>query len=294
MQTWIWILLGIVLLAAILVWIEVYRELHRFQTVTYEIETEKIKKESGILKIVFLSDLHNRVYGNDNEELLSEIKKAEPDYIFIGGDMLVGRKGKHISERASSFIEQLPEIAPVYYANGNHEQRMHEQIAHYENAYEKYKKNLEKSGVRWLEDETVKLFWKEENICLSGTEIPMDCYRRPRKHWLNQKDMEERLGSPNKEKYQILLAHHPDYAKVYRQWGSDLTLSGHLHGGVARLPLLGGVISPQAGLFPKYSGDCYEVDGGHIVVSKGLGTHTVNIRFWNPAELVVLHIKGKK
>ena len=35
---------------------------------------------------------------------------------------------------------------------------------------------------------------------------------------------------------------------------------------------------------------CYEKDGKYIVVSKGLGTHTINFRFWNPAELVVLDI----
>lgn len=69
-----------------------------------------------------------------------------------------------------------------------------------------------------------------------------------------------------------------------------MVLSGHLHGGIARLPLLGGVISPQFRLFPRYSGDCYEKDGKYIVVSKGLGTHTINFRFWNPAELVVLDI----
>ena len=77
--------------------------------------------------------------------------------------------------------------------------------------------------------------------------------------------------------YCILMAHHPLYAETYWKWGADLVLSGHLHGGIARLPLLGGVISPQFRLFPRYSGDCYEKDGKYIVVS-------------NPAELVVLDI----
>lgn len=293
MQTWILSTLGIVILAAIIVCFEIYRELHCFKNVIYKIETDKIKKESGTLKIVFLSDLHNHEYGNNNEELIEAVKKAAPDYIFIGGDMLVGRRGKHVYEKAALLVEKITEIAPVYYANGNHEQRMHEQVERYGTAFREYKTRLENAGVNWLLNDSVVLNWKNEKIKLSGVEIPMDCYRRPRKHWLTLEDVEERIGDSSKNSYQILLAHHPDYAKVYKEWGADLILSGHLHGGIARLPILGGVISPQAGLFPKYSGDCYDIGDSKIVVSKGLGTHTVNIRFLNPAELIILHIDGK-
>ena len=126
---------------------------------------------------------------------------------------------------------------------------------------------------------------------LYGMELPFGCYK---KGWkvcpLTTGEMEERIGSAETDAYCILMAHHPLYAETYWKWGADLVLSGHLHGGIARLPLLGGVISPQFRLFPRYSGDCYEKDGKYIVVSKGLGTHTINFRFWNPAELVVLDI----
>ena len=73
-----------------------------------------------------------------------------------------------------------------------------------------------------------------------------------------------------------------------------MILSGHLHGGIIRVPGLGGVISPQMGLFPKYSGSLYREEDTRIVVSKGLGTHTVNIRLFNPAELIVLHVRGER
>ena len=64
-------------------------------------------------------------------------------------------------------------------------------------------------------------------------------------------EMEERIGSAETDAYCILMAHHPLYAETYWKWGADLVLSGHLHGGIARLPLLGGVISPQFRLFPR-------------------------------------------
>ena len=79
----------------------------------------------------------------------------------------------------------------------------------------------------------------------------------------------------------------------YKKWGADLILSGHYHGGIVRIPGVTGVITPAFEIFPKYSGDFYREGDTNIVVSKGLGTHTVNVRFLNPAELIVLHLRGE-
>ena len=105
--------------------------------------------------------------------------------------------------------------------------------------------------------------------------------------------IEERIGKADIAKYQILLAHNPIYTDTYLKWGADLVLSGHLHGGIVRIPGLGGVITPQFRLFPKYSGELTVKDGKSVVVSKGLGTHTIRIRFLNPADVIVLHFQGK-
>ena len=78
-------------------------------------------------RIVFLSDLHNRVYGSQNDILLEKIREARPGLILIGGDMLIGKKNAS-PEQALDFIRRLPEIAPVYYALGNHEQRLKSQV----------------------------------------------------------------------------------------------------------------------------------------------------------------------
>ena len=92
--------------------------------------------------------------------------------------------------------------------------------------------------------------------------------------------------------YNILLAHNPVYFKQYAAWGADLTLSGHLHGGIIRLPFIGGVITPQAKLFPKYDRGIFEKDGKYLVVSAGLGEHTVPVRIFNPPQLICIEIKG--
>ena len=80
--------------------------------------------------------------------------------------------------------------------------------------------------------------------------------------------------------------------KEYLAWGADLILSGHLHGGMVRIPGIGGVIGPDFVLFPKYSGEMRRVGDQTVIVSNGLGTHTIHIRLFNPAEVVVLSLNN--
>lgn len=286
-------LIGAAVIVVLLVFWEIWREIHRFIITEYEIESPKFEVNMEEKRIVFLSDLHNREYGEKNEELVGAIRAAKPDLILVTGDMLVGKPG-HSFEKAARFMRQLPGIAPVYYSNGNHEQRMREEKETYGDAYWQYKKELEEAGVIWLENEGCSVECKGGKVQIYGLEIPIESYYRMKRYRPTVEDILERLGQPDMGEYNILLAHHPEFADAYKKWGADLILSGHLHGGVARLPVLGGIISPQAGLFPKYSGDCYREGDCSIVVSKGLGTHTLNIRFWNPAEMIILHVRGKE
>ena len=105
--------------------IETARELRDFRLTKYRICSPKLNGIRGTKKIIFLSDLHNRMYGKENERLLKSIKNQHPDLILIGGDMLV-RKDGNSYDRTVRFLEKLPAICPVYCANGNHEQKLKE------------------------------------------------------------------------------------------------------------------------------------------------------------------------
>lgn len=98
------------------------------------------------------------------------------------------------------------------------------------------------------------------------------------------------LGKSRRDCFELLIAHNPDYFDNYAKWGADLTVSGHVHGGIMRLPVLGGVISPMLRLFPKYDGGLFEKDGRQMILSRGLGMHTIPVRIFNPGELVVIHL----
>ena len=281
-------IIGVICIMIIGCLIENKKELSTFQVTRYQVTSEKLKGLKNKRRIVFLSDLHNNNYGEHNETLLEAIREAVPDMILIGGDMLVRKDGTSYEETLK-FLCRLPQIAPVYCANGNHEQRLKEYPEKYEQSYQIYKECLAEAGVRMLENDSVLVYWDDIPVMITGLELPLSGYRKFKHPKIEQKELEERIGKSS-DAYQILMAHHPAYVPLYKEWGADLILSGHLHGGVMRLPWIGGVIGPDFILFPHYSGDIYREDGKTIVVSKGLGVHSVPVRLWNPAELVVLEI----
>lgn len=278
----------IVWMSGLLAVLEIARELRSFRTTRYTVSSAKLSGLKGRKKIVFLSDLHNYCYGRDNEKLFEEIKKENPDLILIGGDMLLRSDGNDYGGTVR-FLSRLPKLCSVYYANGNHEQKLKECPKKYEQSYEEYKKELMQAGIHFLENASEELKWGDCVIRITGLEIPLKWYERFQKNRLCVREIEEQIGE-SKDVYEILLAHHPAYAERYQEWGADLTLCGHYHGGVVGIPGSGGVIAPDFTLFPRYSGGCYRVQDAAVVVSRGLGTHSVPVRLLNPAEIVVIEL----
>lgn len=281
------ILLMLFVVIVLLVIVEILRELNCFRVVRYDIRSDKIPwSGSERVKAVFLSDLHNQSYGRDNEKLLAAVRRENPDVILIGGDMLVGKAG-HDYGCALQFVKKLVHIGTVYYANGNHEQRMKERPEKYEQSFDLYKNELREAGVHFLENSYVHVDKGQIGFNIYGIEIPKRCYRHLKKEKMEVEEIQQRIGTCDRKEYNILLAHNPGYAKEYMEWGADLILSGHLHGGIVRIPGLTGVVAPNLELFPKYSGGRYKEKNKDIIVSRGLGTHTIRVRLFNPAELVV-------
>ena len=271
---------------------EIYRELHGFRVSCFSLYSEKLTHQEKPYRIVFLSDLHNQAYGKENKELYSEILRQDPDVILIGGDMLIGND-KCPHEEALKLIIKLAEKYEIYYAFGNHEQRIKETPQEYAFSINEYRKTLKHAGVHFLENVSTDIQTRCGKLRVTGLEIPKKCYVRFRKTLLHPEEIVQIIGSQEKNLYEILMAHNPAYMDSYLQRGADLILSGHYHGGVVRIPGIKGVISPAFHLFPKYSGGYYKEGDTDIIVSKGLGVHTIKIRLFNPAELIVIDINGK-
>lgn len=260
-----------------------------FKIFHYPIKTRKLSCGTE-LTFVLLADLHNHSYGRGNARLLEAIKAQKPDAVLVAGDMLVAAPGVSF-EPALTFMQKLREAGfPVYYGNGNHEYRMRVYPETYGSMYEDYTGALKECGVCLLENQSVSLTKGRDRLTIYGYELDRKYYQKLHQEPFVPEELKKALGEPDSKTYNILLAHNPVYFEDYARWGADLTLSGHLHGGIIRIPGIGGLITPQARLFPKYDAGYFQREGKSLVVSRGLGTHTVNLRIFNPAELAVIHL----
>ncbi len=266
----------------------------KFKQFHYHLNTKKLSGGSRNLTLLLLADMHNHEYGPGNEELLEAIEALKPDVILSAGDMLIAHSEHSFMPALELFRRLREKKLPVFYGNGNHECRMRIYPEVYGDMYQRYAQGLRDCGVVLLENQSISFEKKGLKMQIYGFELDKRYYQKFHQDQFCIKELTETLGTPEPECYNILLAHNPVYFDDYATWGADLTVSGHLHGGIVRIPGIGGVISPQARLFPRYDAGHFKKDGKDLVVSRGLGTHTVNIRIFNPAELSVIHLHPKE
>lgn len=279
------LLVLLVCLVIILLWVMIW-DTNRFVVRKYSFRSDKLKKDC---RIVFLSDLHNKEYGAGNEKLLQAIGELAPDLILAGGDMLKAKPGASF-EKAVAFLLKCGKKYPVYHALGNHEYRAGIYPENYGTMYQDYRESFRDSSIRFLDNESVSL--PDFGIRLTGLTIDREYYKRFGKRKMREGYLEETVGKADSSSCQILLAHNPEYFPDYGGWRPDLVLAGHVHGGVVRIPGFKGLVSPSLLPFPHYDGGLFEEHGSRMIISRGLGMHTIPVRLFNPGELVVVELKA--
>ena len=257
-------------------------------------------KENTSLTIAFLSDLHDycRDYGGDS--IINALKDADPDLVLFGGDMITCQKrAGWIADTAPSLelIQKIARDHTVIYAEGNHETRLRDR---HPDTFAAYKAALEEAGVIYLTDASVLT---EGSTKIHGITLPESYYRHlapghGRKIPMPQDTILKHLGMPDPDRFNILLMHSPLYLEEAASWGADLVLSGHFHGGTIRLPIPGtpGLMSPQYQFFVKESSGMHISRNGRtrMIVSRGIGTHSVNIRLNNLPEISLIRIRPEQ
>lgn len=273
------------------------RSNYKLAAAHYNICSDKIPEEFHNKKFVFVSDLHNNQLGKDNSNLLAMIEEVNPAFVLVGGDMLVSKR-ENCTDQAIAFLEKIAAKYPVYCANGNHEERLLWKEEDCEEAgviYRNYIQKIKEAGVIHLYNETTKIKIGNEYIYVSGLELEKRYYRKFKLEPMKAVDITNKIGAVKEDRFHILLAHNPAYFDTYVDWGADLTLSGHVHGGIMRLPFLGGVIAPSYEIFPKYDAGLFQKKDKKMIVNVGLGSHSIKIRLFNPPKIdvITLQTKGK-
>ena len=282
-------LLIVILAIAVILLIYAIIETGLLKTVSYDIETPGIPDSINGKRIVFLSDLHCTRFGRHNRRLTDMIAKAAPSMIIIGGDVVNGRSNEHFEYAEELFTALARLNVPVYYSFGNHEYRLihnHGKKSTFRSYY-----NLSKQYCNLLNNDSVKLGKGDKAARIFGLALPLEQFKKKVSEGLIN-PVSDYLGTAQPSDYNILIAHDPSYYKDYLEWGADLILSGHLHGGIIRLPFFGGLISPRYSLFPKPDKGLYRYEGDKtMVISGGIGWHGLPLRFLNRPEIIVLNMR---
>lgn len=249
---------------------------------TYTISSCGLPDAFDCYRIAQISDLHNAEFGDGNQRLLDMLREAEPDMIAITGDLIDSRK-TNIAV-ALAFAEEAVRIAPCYYVSGNHEARVPE--------YRELKAGLEAAGVTVLDDARVEIEISGKSITIIGVNDPsfLADYLTS-----DAAVMDRKLSVLSSEdaSFTILFSHRPELFDTYAAHDMDLVLTGHAHGGQFRLPLIGGLIAPNQGLFPKYDDGLYSEGNTNMIVSRGLGNSIIPFRFNNRPEVVLIELKSQ-
>ncbi|MDE7364870.1 MAG: metallophosphoesterase [Ruminococcus sp.] len=235
----------------------------------YRYSSPKISTELDGFRIVQISDLHNKKFGN---RLIKKISALNPDIIAITGDIV---DSNHTNiETALEFAEKSAEIAPTYYVTGNHEYWLDTAER------EKLFSGLKSAGVQILDNETITV--KKNNCAFSLTGIDDKMLS----------DSFSRFLPTNENTLNILLAHEPQYIHDYSTYGSvDLVLTGHAHGGQFRLPFIEGLVAPDQGFFPKYTSGLHESADTSMIISRGLGNSVIPLRLFNFPDIVCVDLE---
>ncbi|MBM6723848.1 metallophosphoesterase [Pseudoflavonifractor phocaeensis] len=257
--------------AALLVWAGLDTSL---TVQTYTVESGKVEAP---VRLALLTDLHSCDYGEGQRELLDAVEEQNPDLVLLGGD-IVDDGPEMPEERALATVEALAERWPTYYVTGNHEYRT--------GRAEEIKELIAGRGAVVLEGTCALVTVGEQTLQICGVNDPAVGAAV----WQSQ--LEDVTAALEGDVCSILLSHRPERVADYTGRGFDLVLSGHAHGGQWRIPLLGvGLIAPNQGLFPRYAGGTYNLEGTTLVVSRGLARESTRIpRLYNPPEVVMVDL----
>ena len=238
------------------------------------------------LRIVQLSDLHNREFGEDNARLYQAVEQAAPDLIFLTGD-LVDEYAEAPVPYARAVGEALSAIAPTYFVTGNHE------WAHGNAVVEEIKTALREAGVTVLSNQCVPLERGGETIFIAGVDDP-NGYADQR----SPADLAAEIYQNGADPFWLLLAHRNNlFNGRYCRLGADLTFSGHAHGGIWRLPFTDGLVDTNLHLLPSFTSGFYhctdeDCEGAEVFVSRGLGNSPKwAFRLFNRPQVAVITLK---
>lgn len=240
----------------------------------YEVKSQKLPESFDGFKIVQLSDLHGAEFGEDGMELVEKVKELEPDIIALTGDFVTDEGDLAAVEKLAA---RLVKLCPVYFISGNHEFGSGLAV--------KVRNILERAGVKYLSNEYLTISRGEDEILLGGVEDPL-AYA----DMLSPDELAQKMNDAAPDAFKILLGHRNYWMTEYPELPVDLIFCGHAHGGLVRIPGVGGLIGTDRRLFPDFDAGEYNNGRYTLIVSRGLGNSVSIPRIFNRPEIVCVEL----
>ena len=244
----------------------------RLETTVYDYTSTKIPEEFEGFRIVQISDFHLKQFGTEEEQLIAAVEACAPDIIVMTGDIVDGEHDD-LSPLAQ-LLAGIHDLAPIYYVSGNHDLASDAVVQ-----YDQMQDLFLTYGVTDLDDRQETIYRNDAQICLTGVQW-RDVY------------FKDYIPRADQAYFNILLYHCGDLFDLLSGYGYDLLMAGHIHGGVVRLPFVGGLVNTGGTLFPKYDGGAFENQYMSMVLSRGLGDADFP-RFYNRPELACVELHTK-
>lgn len=242
----------------------------------YEVKSQKLPESFDGFKIVQLSDLHGAEFGEDGMELVEKVKELEPDIIALTGDFVTDEGDLAAVEKLAA---RLVKLCPVYFISGNHEFGSGLAV--------KVRNILERAGVKYLSNEYLTISRGEDEILLGGVEDPL-AYA----DMLSPDELAQKMNDAAPDAFKILLGHRNYWMTEYPELPVDLIFCGHAHGGLIRIPGVGGLIGTDRRLFPDFDAGQFNNGRYTLIVSRGLGNSVSIPRIFNRPEIVCVELSS--
>ena len=242
-----------------------------------EVETfsEDLPGSFDGVRIVFIADIHHGPYFSIERvsSMTDKINSLKPDIIIMGGDYS-HRKEKYI---VPFFDSIKPLYAPmgIYAVLGNHD--------HWESS-ERTWEMMKRNGINICDNRSYWVKHGSDSIKIGGAgdlwedvQLPDSCF-----------------NNVDNTDFCILISHNPDYLESVDTNLTDLSLSGHTHGGQVTLFGLWAPILPSE-YGQKYRYGLIKKGKMQSYITSGMGTITPPLRFFCRPEIVVMTLrKGKQ
>lgn len=236
----------------------------------------KIPRSFSDRSILFASDIHcgkqfplKRV-----RDLVKKINLLHPDIVVFGGD--------YISHEISAVPLLFKELKKVrarvakFGVMGNHDHKF---------APAETEKGMRDAGIKMLDNRGYWIRIGSGRIRIGG--INDETSGLPR-------SAENALKGTEKNDFRILVSHNPSFADMIDPGTVDLMLSGHTHGGqIAPLSLFGSFVSNN-GFGAKYCRRLLSRNGADILISSGVGTVGLPVRFFAKPEISLITLRTKE